>query len=97
MMCSTGSTPSPHKSLNLVPISLATTGSDGWNAYLRRVQCPALLIRGQSSPLLSPEVARKMVEALPEAQTVDIANAAHTVNADNVEEFNRVAAAFLQA
>jgi esterase len=65
-------------------------------AYLQRVQCPALLIRGKESPLLTPEVARKMVRALPQARLIEIAGAAHTVNADNAPEFNAVTAAFLQ-
>jgi len=64
--------------------------------YLRRIQCPTLLIRGQRSPLLTPEVAQKMVQALPKGRTVDIANAAHTVNADNAREFNAVTAVFLK-
>jgi len=64
--------------------------------YLRRVRCPTLLIRGQQSPLLTPEVAQKMIQTLPNGRTVDIANAAHTVNADNAREFNAVTAAFLK-
>ena len=64
--------------------------------YLQRIQCPTLLIRGQQSPLLTPEVAQKMIQALPNGRTVDIANAAHTVNADNAPEFNAVTAAFLK-
>jgi esterase len=64
--------------------------------YLQRIQCPTLLIRGQRSPLLTPEVAQKMIQALPNGRTVDIANAAHTVNADNTPEFNAVTAAFLK-
>jgi len=64
--------------------------------YLRRIQCPTLLIRGQRSPLLTPEVAQKMVQALPNGRTVDIANAAHTVNADNAREFNAITVAFLK-
>jgi pimeloyl-ACP methyl ester carboxylesterase len=64
--------------------------------YLQRIQCPTLLIRGQRSPLLTPEVAQKMIQALPHGRTVDIANAAHTVNADNAPEFNAVMAAFLK-
>jgi esterase len=64
--------------------------------YLQRIQCPTLLIRGQWSPLLTPEVAQKMIQALPNGRTVDIANAAHTVNADNTPEFNAVTAAFLK-
>jgi pimeloyl-ACP methyl ester carboxylesterase len=64
--------------------------------YLQRIQCPTLLIRGQQSPLLTPEVAQKMIQALPHGRTVTIANAAHTVNADNAPEFNAVTAAFLK-
>jgi pimeloyl-ACP methyl ester carboxylesterase len=64
--------------------------------YLQRIQCPTLLIRGQRSPLLTPEVAQRMIQALPNGRTVDIANAAHTVNADNASEFNAVTAAFLK-
>jgi pimeloyl-ACP methyl ester carboxylesterase len=64
--------------------------------YLQRVQCPALLMRGASSPLLTPEVAQKMLAALPSGRLVEIAAAAHTVNADNAPEFNAVTAAFLK-
>jgi pimeloyl-ACP methyl ester carboxylesterase len=64
--------------------------------YLQRIQCPTLLIRGQQSPLLTPAVAQKMIQALPNGRTVDIAHAAHTVNADNAPEFHAVTAAFLK-
>jgi pimeloyl-ACP methyl ester carboxylesterase len=63
---------------------------------LQRIQCPTLLIRGQQSPLLTPAVAQKMVQTLPNGRTVDIAHAAHTVNADNAPEFHAVTAAFLK-
>jgi esterase len=65
--------------------------------HLQRIQCPTLLIRGQQSPLLTPAVAQKMIQALPNGRTVDIAKAAHTVNADNAPEFHAVTAAFLKA
>jgi pimeloyl-ACP methyl ester carboxylesterase len=65
-------------------------------AALRRVSCPTLLIRGASSPLLTPEVARKMLQVLPNGQMVEIPAAAHTVNADNAAEFERVTTAFLR-
>lgn len=68
----------------------------GVGDLLRRIQCPTLLIRGQRSPLLTPDVAQKMVQALPNGCTVEIAGAAHTVNADNAREFNAVTAAFLK-
>jgi pimeloyl-ACP methyl ester carboxylesterase len=65
-------------------------------AYLRRVSCPTLLLRGASSPLLSAAVAQKMLQALPHGRLVEIPAAAHTVNADNAAEFARVTAAFFR-
>jgi pimeloyl-ACP methyl ester carboxylesterase len=64
--------------------------------YLQRISCPTLLIRGASSPLLTPEVAKKMLQALPHGHMVEITAAAHTVNADNAAEFTKVVAAFLR-
>lgn len=63
---------------------------------LQRIACPTLLIRGEQSPLLTPEVAQKMIHALPQGRLVDIARAAHTVNADNAADFNATVAAFLR-
>ena len=65
--------------------------------YLQRIQCPTLLIRGEKSPLLTPEVAQKMLAALPNGRLHEIAAAAHTVNADNAAAFNAVTAGFLAA
>lgn len=64
---------------------------------LKQIQCPTLLIRGAQSPLLTPEVAQKMIQALPHGQLSEVAKAAHTVNADNAEVFNAVTAAFIEA
>jgi pimeloyl-ACP methyl ester carboxylesterase len=65
-------------------------------AYLQRILCPTLIIRGQQSPLLTPEVAQKMLQSLPNGRLEEIAAAAHTVNADHAEAFNAIAAAFLK-
>ena len=64
--------------------------------YLQRVQCPALLIRGQQSPLLTSDIAQKMVQHLPHGRLVEIPDSAHTVNADNAEAFNTITADFLR-
>ncbi len=64
--------------------------------YLQRVQCPSLLIRGQQSPLLAPDIAQKMVQHLPQGRLVEIPQSAHTVNADNAEVFNTITADFLR-
>jgi hypothetical protein len=37
-----------------------------------------------------------MVQTLPKGRLVEVRAAAHTVNADNAEEFNAVTAAFLK-
>lgn len=63
--------------------------------YLQRVQCPTLLIRGRQSPLLTSEIANKMVQHLPHGRMIEIPDTAHTVNADNARAFNTMTAAFL--
>lgn len=65
-------------------------------ASLRRIQCPTLLIRGRQSPVLTSEVAQKMIQTLPHGRMIEVAKAAHTVNADNATEFNAMTAAFLK-
>jgi pimeloyl-ACP methyl ester carboxylesterase len=63
--------------------------------YLQRIQCPTLLMRGQKSPLLTQDVAQKMVQHLSHGRWIEIPDAAHTVNADNAYVFNTMTAAFL--
>ena len=65
-------------------------------AHLQRIHCPTLIIRGQRSPLLTPEVAQKMLRSLPNGHLEEITAAAHTVNADHAEAFNSIVAAFLK-
>jgi esterase len=65
-------------------------------SYLQRVQCPTLLVRGQQSPLLAPDIAQKMVQHLPRGHLVEIPDAAHTVNADKAGAFSALTADFLQ-
>ena len=47
-------------------------------------------MRGKKSPLLTAETTQKMLQALPHAGMVEVADAAHPVNADNAAAFNRV-------
>jgi pimeloyl-ACP methyl ester carboxylesterase len=75
---------------------LNRSGQSDLYTYLQRMQCPTLLIRGASSPLLTPDIAQKMLQALPKGRMVEIKHAAHTVNADNAVEFNAITAAFVQ-
>ena len=62
---------------------------------LPRISCPTLVVRGSESDILSPEVAKKMAERLPDGRLVEIAGAGHTVPADRPEEFVREIRTFL--
>ena len=62
---------------------------------LPRIPCPTLIVRGAESDILSPDVAKKMAERLPDGRVVEIAGAGHTVPADRPEEFVRQVRAFL--
>ena len=62
---------------------------------LRRIAAPALLVRGAESDILSADVAKRMIEALPDGRLVEIPGAGHTVPADQPEAFARAVRAFL--
>ena len=62
---------------------------------LRRISAPVLLVRGAESDVLSAEVAKRMIDALPDGRLVEIAGAGHTVPADQPEAFARAVRRFL--
>jgi pimeloyl-ACP methyl ester carboxylesterase len=62
---------------------------------LARIPCPTLVVRGAESDILSPEVAKKMTERLPDGRLVEIPGAGHTVPADRPDDFVRHVQAFL--
>jgi pimeloyl-ACP methyl ester carboxylesterase len=68
---------------------------DLWPA-LPKIACPTLIVRGKETDLLSPEVAQKMVEAMPNAVVVEIERAGHMVFEDNPQDFNTAVGAWLQ-
>ncbi|MGH7373580.1 MAG: alpha/beta fold hydrolase, partial [Candidatus Rokuibacteriota bacterium] len=63
---------------------------------LARIPCPTLVVRGADSDILSPEVAKKLVERLPDGRLVEIPGAGHTVPADRPDEFVSQLRAFLE-
>jgi pimeloyl-ACP methyl ester carboxylesterase len=69
---------------------------DLW-APLARIACPTLLIRGADSDIFSPEIAKKMLERLPDGRLVEVVEAGHSVPTDQPGEFARVVRTFLDA
>jgi pimeloyl-ACP methyl ester carboxylesterase len=63
---------------------------------LRRISCPALVIRGAHSRVLRREVAEEMASMLPRGAFAEIPFANHPVHLDNPEAFAKVVKDFLQ-
>ncbi len=66
-----------------------------WRA-LGQVSCPALVVRGAQSPLVSEEAAARVVAALPHGTLVTVPDAAHSVPGDNPAGFRDAVAGFLR-
>jgi pimeloyl-ACP methyl ester carboxylesterase len=65
-------------------------------AALAKLPCPALVIRGAASDVMSAEVADKMVDdVIPNAKLETIARAGHSVMLDNPEAFEKALCAFI--
>ena len=64
---------------------------------LRRITAPTLLVRGADSDVLSAEVAKRMVDHLPDGRLAEIPGAGHPVPMDQPEAFARAVRAFLGA
>lgn len=67
---------------------------DLWPA-LPKITCPTLVVRGANTDTLSPEVARRMVQIIPNAQLVEVQRAGHMVFEDNPEDFIAAVKRFL--
>ncbi len=64
-----------------------------WSA----IACPTLIIRGADSDILSPEIAKRMLETQPRAALVDIPGAGHTVPGDQPQAFMETLKRFLDS
>lgn len=64
---------------------------------LARITCPTLIVRGTESDILSPEIAKRMLGALPDGHFAEISGAGHTVPGDQPEAFARAVRTFLGA
>ena len=56
---------------------------DGW----RRIDCPALVVRGDRSDIFADETMQRMAEEHPDCTAVTVSNAGHLVQGDNPPEF----------
>ena len=54
---------------------------------LARIDCPTLIVRGIESDVLSPQIAKRMLETLKDGRLVEIPDAGHTVPGDQPEAF----------
>ena len=73
---------------------ITTPQEDLWPA-LSKITCPALIVRGTETDLLTREVAQRMVDTFPNAQLVEIPRAGHMVFEDNPEDFIEAVKSFL--
>lgn len=62
---------------------------------LGQIRCPALIVRGAESRVMSAAAAREMCGAIPRGEFTEIPMAAHPVHTDNPEGFARAVLAFL--
>jgi 3-oxoadipate enol-lactonase len=70
-------------------------GRQMWDA-LAALPCPALVVRGAASDILSPEVADRMVDdVLPNGRLAVVPQAGHSVMTDNPQGFNDAVASFV--
>ena len=63
---------------------------------LAQITCPTLIVRGVDTDLLSPEVAQRMLNTLPNAQLAEVQRAAHMVFEENPEGFIEAVRQYLQ-
>ena len=62
---------------------------------VKRIGCPALVIRGGESNMLTPEGAVAFAEALPQGKTVTVPKAGHNVHSQNTQGFLEVTLPFI--
>ena len=73
---------------------ISSPQEDLWPA-LSKITCPALVVRGAETDLLTLEVAQRMIETFADGQMVEIPSAGHMVFEDNPDDFNTAVTRFL--
>ena len=67
-----------------------------WEQW-KKITCPTLVVRGESSDILDTETMRKMLALTPSARGAEIKDSGHQVPVDQPEEFERVVLEFLRS
>ena len=67
---------------------------EGWEA-ISRISVPTLLLRGENSPLLTLEIAKKFESVVPNCEFVEIAGSGHSIPLDKPVEFGNAVLNFL--
>lgn len=67
--------------------SVRAQRADAMWSDLRSIDKPTMLFRGEWSKILSPEVARRVIDEMPNARLVEIPRATHNVHSDNPKDF----------
>ena len=63
--------------------------------YTEKLRVPTLLVRGAESPVLTPEAAARMTQAICQCRMVEVEAAGHGIPRDNPQGFNRAVVGFL--
>lgn len=67
---------------------------EGWK-LVADIEVPALLVRGETSDILSAGIADKMTSTMPDCRLVEVAGSGHPVPLDRPREFLSVVSTFL--
>jgi len=73
----------------------ARNPADGWS-LLPQIKAPALLVRGELSPIMPEEMAERMKAAIPNARLVTMLGVYHHLVLDAPEAFSRILDDFLR-
>jgi esterase len=65
--------------------------------FLGSITCPTLVVRGEKSPFLSKEDAKRVVDHLPGGILKEISHSTHMPAQENLEEFKAVVCNFLHS
>jgi pimeloyl-ACP methyl ester carboxylesterase len=67
---------------------------EGW-ASCAAIPVPTLVMRGEISDILAPEIAQRMIETIPDARLATVAGSGHAIPLDMPDGFLEVSRAFL--